>query len=237
MSGVNLFKVTTYTGTGSSLNVVLGFQPTYCEVFNDNGELVAIYAEGKTLIVSEEYDKPLSRVNAAPAASAKAKVAHGAFAVRIAGVVKTIAANTSGLTLTGDAIPQNKFGGFGYEVAADGTMDLKAAADNSTGYDTAAAALAAAKAVSVASNHVRVLYFTVKNTAGSFTPGTTELDATGVTTTFYEVVDDYALTSTGIVPQGNSPSDSQSITFHGVVIGTSQYVNKANQVYILKAYA
>jgi len=89
------------------------------------------------------------------------------------------AAETS---LSGDAVPQSTYGAWQLEIDADGDFTVQAASDNATGYGTAA--LAVNGLPQRGANRIIVGYVTAINTSGAFTPGTTELSASGVTDTY-----------------------------------------------------
>lgn len=90
---------------------------------------------------------------------------------------------TANTALSGDNLPTAKTGAWRLEIGADGTIDIIPAADNSTGYASAATALAAIPAVSA--DHIAVGTVVVANTSGSpFDPGTTNVDAANIATTY-----------------------------------------------------
>jgi hypothetical protein len=104
-----------------------------------------------------------------------------AFIYNISGDAYKEAANTETL-LSGDNIPQNKYGAWRLEIDTDGTVSIQEADDNATGYDTPGLAV---QGLPNESNERAALgYITAVNTSSVFVPGTTELDASGVTSTF-----------------------------------------------------
>ena len=125
-------------------------------------------------------------LNSAPSlaiGTTKTAVAHAEFTHWHEQTEYTEPALAAGKALAGDTIPQNKYGAFRLEIGADETLDLVAASDNATGYNTAELALAGLPAVSA--SHVAVGTITVTHTdIGGFVPGTTELDAAGVTAAY-----------------------------------------------------
>lgn len=84
--------------------------------------------------------------------------------------------------LSGDTVPQSKYGAWRLEINADGTVSIQAADNNSTGYATPA--LAVKGLIDESSTKAALGYVTAINTSGTFIPGATELDAAGVTATF-----------------------------------------------------
>jgi hypothetical protein len=84
--------------------------------------------------------------------------------------------------LSGDAVPQNKYGAWRLEINSSGTISIVEADDNATGYDSPG--LAIEDIADESSERACMGYVTVINTSGTFTPGTTGLDASGVTDTY-----------------------------------------------------
>lgn len=113
------------------------------------------------------------------------KVQHDALYFIVNGVLYTKA--TASITLSGDAVPQAKYGAWAFDVGVNGTVDVTPAAANATGYTTAA--LAAAGIPAAASDHARLGYMTVTRASpnGTFIPGTTEIGATGVTAAYTDL--------------------------------------------------
>jgi len=127
----------------------------------------------------------------------------------------------AGTAPTATTIPENKYGLFGFEIGADGTIDKKDSADNATGYATEALAIAALPTASSA--HVLFMYVTVTTTAtAGFVGATDNFDAAGVTAKFYNVENCTGITSAGITPI--DPGDSTSY-LGGFIIGTNANVN------------
>lgn len=115
--------------------------------------------------------------------SSKPNVATGAFEFHVNGIEYQKAAVAAGTALSGDNLPTAKSGAWALDIGADGTIDITPAADNATGYADAATAAAAIPAV--AADHVRLGYVTVDNASGGdFDPGTTDLDAVGLTVVY-----------------------------------------------------
>lgn len=111
--------------------------------------------------------------------STAANVATAALYYTVNGVMYYKAAVAAGTALSGDNIPQAKYGAWALDIGADGTIDITPAAANATGYDDAAAA--AAGLPTVAANHVRLGYVTASKSDGVFDPGTTGLDDASTT--------------------------------------------------------
>ena len=76
-------------------------------------------------------------------------------------------------------VTQNKVQAYALDVGSNLTIDVTTTAA-AAGYDSAALAIAAITAL--AADHVRLGYFTVTKSDGDFTPATTNLNATNVTT-------------------------------------------------------
>jgi len=114
--------------------------------------------------------------------STKPNVANGNLFYIIGGVQYYLAADAVGTALSGDNVPQNKFGAWALDIDAAGSITIAPAAANAAGY--ASAALAGAGIPAVAATKVRLGYATAINTGAVFDPGTTNLDAVGVTDTY-----------------------------------------------------
>jgi len=114
--------------------------------------------------------------------SNKDDVASGAFTYRINGTTYSKAAVTTGTAPGDDVIPQDTYGAVAFDIGINGTIDAIEAADNATGY--ASAALAIAGIPAVAADHVRMGTVTAISTSGAFTFGTTLLDAANTTVVY-----------------------------------------------------
>lgn len=110
----------------------------------------------------------------------KTKVANDAFTYKISTYnYQKAAAETS---LSGDTVSQGKYGAWRLEVDADGDIFVVEATENATGYDTPRKAI---EGLDEESDEKAPLGFvTAINSSGTFIPGTTDLDASGVTSTF-----------------------------------------------------
>ena len=105
-----------------------------------------------------------------------------AFSYNIGGHAYPEAVDTE-TELSGDTVPQNKFGAWRLEIDVDGTVSIQEADDNATGYATVGLAVQGLPAES--STKAAMGYVTAINTAsGGFVPGTTSLSAGTVTATF-----------------------------------------------------
>ncbi|HEB26432.1 MAG TPA: hypothetical protein ENI05_01470 [Porticoccus sp.] len=105
-----------------------------------------------------------------------------AFSYNIGGDAYPEAVDTE-TELSGDTIPQNKYGAWRLEIDVDGTVSIQEAADNASGYATVGLAVQGLPAES--STKAAMGYVTALNTAsGGFVPGTTSLGAGTVTATF-----------------------------------------------------
>jgi len=112
----------------------------------------------------------------------KPNVANGACTVSIGGVRAAVAGVAAGTALSGDNVPQDKYGAWAIDVTAADSKSITPAADNATGYDTAAEAIAAIPAV--AKDKARLGVVTAISDTGVFDPGTTDLDDGAVTDTY-----------------------------------------------------
>jgi hypothetical protein len=107
-------------------------------------------------------------------------VANSAFSFRIAGWSYSKAAAET--ALSGDTVPQNKYGAWLLSIDSEGTITINEASDNATGYDSPA--LAVNDLPDIGSDEAVMGYVTAINTSSTFVPGTTGLDASGVTDTY-----------------------------------------------------
>lgn len=113
-------------------------------------------------------------------ASDSKKVKHSDFDFEIQS--KSYSKSSSEVALTGSAIPQSLYGAWSLKIDVDGTITVTAADANGTGYATPRIAL---DALAVAdSDSAYMGYVTVTKSDGAFTPDTTALNASNVTTTF-----------------------------------------------------
>lgn len=220
-----------YTGTGAALPIEIGFQPSYCEILTKTGGLVAMWHDSEpnyTRIVHPYVDRLLDdavlQIGTTPTA-----VANLAFNYVIAGIPYTKGATAAGTAPGNDVIPQGLWGAVAFDIAADGTIDVVGATANATGYATAA--LARAGCAAAGASHVRIGFVAAKKSDGAFTFGTTSLAAAN-STVEYTGSDEGLLTTTGIHLYGDVSGDS----YNGIEVGTSTYINKVGEIYILKAY-
>lgn len=117
--------------------------------------------------------------------STKPNVASDAFTYWIGGSQYSKDAVAAGTALSGDNLPDAKTGAWALDIGSNGTIDITPATDNATGYANVTAALAGVPDVAAA--HVRLGYVFVANASGgAFVPGTTDLDAAGITDTYQD---------------------------------------------------
>lgn len=114
--------------------------------------------------------------------STKTNVANDAVDIFAGPDINTVAADAVGIILAGDDIPQNKYGAYRLQAGDDSTIDLVEANDNVTGYDSAIEAIA--DLPDLVAGHASLGTVTIINTAAAFEPGTTLLDAAGVTAVY-----------------------------------------------------
>ena len=114
-------------------------------------------------------------------AAAKLKISNTWYMIN--GVMYYVA---SAETAPVDTIPQNKYGAWALEVGTNGTIDEIGAAANTTGY--ASAALAVAGLPAVQTDHARLGYATVIHTGADFVGGTTEWTTAGVTKVYTDLL-------------------------------------------------
>ncbi|HNS90912.1 MAG TPA: hypothetical protein PKJ72_12765 [Deltaproteobacteria bacterium] len=121
-------------------------------------------------------------------AAAKLKISNTWYMIN--GVMYYVA---SAETAPVDTIPQNKYGAWALEVGTNGTIDEIGAAANTTGY--ASAALAVAGLPAVQTDHARLGYATVIHTGADFVGGTTEWTTAGVTAVYVDLLPTAKLSS------------------------------------------
>lgn len=134
----------------------------------------------------------------------KTAVSNVAFDFQVNGIrVKSYylyskAAVAAGTAPGNDVIPQSTYGAVALDIGINGTIDVIEAADNATGY--ASAALAIAGIAAVAADHVRMGTVTATKSDGAFTFGTTNLDAANTTVAYTDNT------------TGNAGIESESLT-------------------------
>lgn len=109
-------------------------------------------------------------------------VSFSTFDFEIAGVRYTKAGDATGVEPGNDVIPQSKYGAVAYDITTTGVITVVEASGNATGYDSAALAVAALPAV--AASHVRMGWVTATKSDGTFTFGTTALNAANSTVAY-----------------------------------------------------
>ncbi len=217
---LNQFRSGTVTGTGATLAVDIGFKPKKFVVkCRDGSGSLTWYdhmTSGSALIDCVRRDGIITPT-VASMGTTKDYVANTLFSYQVRGVKYTKAATAAGTGPTATTVPQNTYGLFGFEVIADGTLSARDAADNATGYASAALAIAA-KPAATSLLYVFAFYVVVINTAAAFVGNTTLFDATGVTATYYGEPTAMYLSTLGITPVDNGSAC-------GVTIGADTYVN------------
>lgn len=249
-------KKLTYTGTGAALVLEMGFVPKIAKIYDDFGNLCGTYLDGMSdgeALLSNEYIDAVTTSPAPSIGTTAANIANKAFQIRIAGIGYNVAAVAAGTAPTATTIPQNTWGAFGWEVAADGTLDSGwDAAANATGYASEALAIAAIKAVAASASHVRAFYVTVMRTnAAGFVGATTAFSDSETTYNCYNFSDlriysggftkieasDYITSGTVLRVDGTSETASSSniLTARGLQISTSTYLNTSGRTYTVEA--
>lgn len=143
------------------------------EFFRDPEAFFRLFPE------DEQYVSPPTLVIGS---SDSKKVKNAEFHYDINGTTYTKASAET--ALSGDTIPQEKYGAFALTIETDGTITASEADNNSEGYLTAALAVDALR--SARSDSAFMGYVTVIETAsGGFVPGTTDLATGGTVTVTY----------------------------------------------------
>ena len=115
-----------------------------------------------------------------------AYVASAASTYWIGNVLYSVGASAGGTAPNADVIPQNKYGAWAFDVNATGTISATSATLNTTGYSSAALALAGIPGV--VATKARLGTVTVIDTGTTFTGGSTSLTAANVTATYASTV-------------------------------------------------
>lgn len=145
---------------------------TEIKLYRDREEFFSDYPEDEQFITEPTL---------AEGTDDKTKVKHSAFTCRIQNYSYSKA--TSEVDLTGDTVPQNKYGAWSFKIDSDGDITVAAASGNSTGYDTPRLALEALNKSD--SESCFMGYVVVMSTdSGGFVPATTELDDSAVTASY-----------------------------------------------------
>ena len=110
-------------------------------------------------------------------------VANVAFDFQVGGIRYTKAAVAAGTAPGNDVVPVDLYGAVALDIDAAGTITVAEAAANSTGYASAALALAGIPAVAATKTRMGTVSV-IRATAGAFTFGATSL-ADGDTTVVY----------------------------------------------------
>ena len=150
-----------------------------CTTLEMNSDAVDVINDIRTKL---KGDYPVTKT-ALAIGSTPANVANGAFDYQVGGVRYSKAAVAAGTAPGNDVVPVDTYGAVALDIDAAGTITVAEAADNATGYASAALALAGIPAV--ASGKARMgTVSVIRATAGAFTFGTTSL-ADGDTTAVY----------------------------------------------------
>jgi hypothetical protein len=180
-------------------NINIGFKPSKISVMNrakgfslEWNDSMANDVSFASRAAARVLSQPLSYIGSTPA-----NVANGEFWFEINGVRYYKAATAAGTAPTATTIPNGKWGLFGFEIGADGTIDKKDAAANATGYASEALALAALPAASAA--HTLFMYVTVSRAnAAGFVGATTSFADAQTTANYYGISP--SLSAYGITP-------------------------------------
>ncbi len=148
--------------------------------FADNGSSFVTASGGR--MVSLYVENKLVTTPGLATGSTNTHVASSAFTYYIGPTLYSKSAVAAGTAPGNDVIPQNKYGAVALDIGADGTIDVIEAANNATGYDSAALAIAGIAAV--AYDHVRMGTVTAMKSDGAFTFGTTALNAANTTVAY-----------------------------------------------------
>lgn len=175
-------------------------------------ELQTDHATTKALLDSIKAKLQGNYVIGVPAlaiGSTPTAVATALFHFMVGGKHYIKAAVAAGTAPGNDVIPQSKYGAVAFDIGADGTIDAIEATANSTGYDSAVLAVAGLPAA--ATGHARIGWVTATKSDGTFTFGTTALNAANTTVAYTDAPTlANAITETG--PE--SLTNSTALTFN-----------------------
>lgn len=166
------------------------------ELIDDHATFVTVVGDIKTL-VNDIRSKLMSDtllsdpglgIGSTPTAVATAEVFY-----TINGVLYRKDAVAAGTAPGNDVIPQSTYGAVALDIGADGTIDAIEAADNATGYGSAALAIEGLAAV--AADHVRLGTVTATKSDGAFTFGTTNLNAANSTVAYTDATGSFQIGS------------------------------------------
>lgn len=141
-------------------------------------------------------------------------VANGIFTYFIAGVPYSKPADAAGTAPGNDEIPIGKYGAVAFEIGADNVIDVIEAAGNGAGYTTAALAIAGLAAVQA--GHVRMGTVTATKSDGSFTFGTTALNAVNATVVYTQA----------------TLKANYNATYEKAYTGTKRYIRTVSKVLV-----
>ena len=145
--------------------------------YQDRTTFFAQYPSEKTTGVAFTLTAPSLSIGTSDTTAVK----NAAFSYRIKPhSYSKIAAETA---LSGDTVPQSKYGAWRLQIESDGTIAIQAADNNATGYDTAAQAVQDIPAESTEA--AAMGFVTAINSAATFIPGTTALSTGGTVTVTY----------------------------------------------------
>jgi hypothetical protein len=189
--------------------------------FTLDGEEIQIYTNKDRFFdqYPDDSEQYITSPTLAIGTSSKTSIANSAFTYMVSTENFRYQKAAAETILSGDTIPQSKYGTFSLKIDEDGTITVAEADDNDTGYSSAAEAVDALDAED--SESCFMGYVTVINTSGTFVPGTTELDATGVTATY----------TNGLISTRNKP-EAMLYAENKIFVRP-----KANDIYLLQSSA
>lgn len=185
--------------------------------FTIDGDKIKVYTNKDKFFSDypDNFEQFITSPALAIGSTSAAAIANSAFKYDISGYrYSKDAAETA---LSGDTIPQNKYGAFCLKINSSKTITVYEADDNATGYDSITKAIDGLPDED--SDSCYMGYVVVINTSGTFIPGTTLLSASGVTDTY----------TNGVPSQRNKPLSV-------LIEDDKVYVRpKANDYFLLKS--
>lgn len=169
--------------------------------FLDNDEIALFHDKDRFWSAYPEQEDYITAPGLAIGSSDLASVANDAFTYTISDWAYAKAAAET--ALSGDTVPQSKYGAWLLSVDSDGTITVTEAPDNATGYATAALAINGLGDPTDSTDAI-MGFVTVIDTDSTFIPGTTALNASGVTATYTDGDPDLRGTPEAVLIDGNT---------------------------------
>lgn len=150
-----------------------------------------VFSAGTAVQIRQVTDGILDDPNLAIGSTVQ-NVAIDAFDFSINGTTYSKGAVAAGTAPGATVVPISKFGAVAFDIGINGVIDAISATDNATGYTTAAEAILGLPDPAV--EHIRIGVVTASKSDGSFTFGTTALNAANTTVAYTDALVDTSWT-------------------------------------------